>query len=496
MRVTALALPCLAAACLLACDATPLVAPTRSTLSLDVADTVVPAGGSTTLTARVIEPAGTPVHDGTVVTFSATLGEVYPSEAPTVRGSARATFTAGPASGVADIRAYSGGAISESVEVTVGAAAVASVRLTTSPGSLPPGGGDATLAALVLDAGQSPLRNVRVAFSASAGTLRDSRATTDARGEARTVLRTTATAEVTASAGEAEAAATVTVDAPTAITITPSPATPVAGQPVSFAVSLVNETHAVRSVTIDFGDGESRALGAVAAATVSHTYRKAGAYTVTVRATDVGGHVASSSIVVEVAEPPAIQVALSAAPAEPVAGQPVTFTVTVAPPAGAPAVRSVVMDFGDGSDNESLGALSGTRTFAHVYATPGSYIATATLTDAAGRRSAASVGVAVAATPGISVTLSAAPAEPVAGQPVTFTVTVTPAPGAPAVRDVVVDFGDRSKHQSLGPLTGGRTVAHVYHDDGSYIVSATVRDAAGRRSTASIGITVAEAPAT
>ena len=479
-----------AAACCLGCNATPLVAPTASTLSLAVADTIVPSGGSTTVTARVVESAGTPVHDGTVVSFSATLGAVHPPEAPTVRGAARVTFTAGQASGVAEIQAYSGGAVSEPVQVTVGAAAVASVRLTLRPGSLPPGGGNATLAALVLDTHQNPIPNVRVVFGTTAGALRQGVATTDGNGEARTVLSTTATAEVTASAGGAEATATVTVDTPTEITITSTPAAPVAGQPVTFALTLVNETRAIRGVTIAFGDGESRALGAVGAATVTHTYEEAGVRTVTVRATDVAGHVAVSSIVIEVAPPPGIPVTLSAAPSDPVAGQPVTFTVTVTPPNGAPAVRDVTVDFGDDSKDESLGALSGSRTVAHVYGAQGSYIATVTVADGAGRQSRASVGVTVRAAPRIGVEVSASPAAPVAGEPVTFAVRVTAPAGAPAVRDVVIDFGDDSEDESLGAVSGSRTVAHVYENGGSYIVTVTARDAAGRRSTASIGITV------
>ena len=495
MRVTARYVPCLVAAACLACDATSLVAPTQSTLSLVAADTILPAGGSTLVTALVVELAGTPVHDGTVVTFTSTLGAVHPAEASTVRGSASALFTAGQASGVADLRAYSGSAVSDIVQVTVGAAAVGAVHLTALPGSLPPAGGEATLVALVLDVHQNPIPHVRVAFGASAGTLRQHSATTDDTGEARTVLRTTATAEVTASAGGAEAAATVTVEAPTAIALTPTPSTPIAGQPVSFALTLVNETRAIRSVSIAFGDGQTRALGAVTAATVTHTYGSAGAYTVTVTATDIAGFVVSSSIVVEVVRAPGIPVTLAVDPADPVAGQPVTVTVTVTPPPGAPAVRDVVVEFGDGSADASLGAVSGSRTVAHVYASQGSYTVTVTVTDDLSRRSAASQGVTVAEAPAVQVTLAAAPAEPVAGQAVTITVTVTPPAGAPAVRDVVLNFGDDSEDASLGAVSGSRTVSHVYATQGSYIVTATVTDDLGRRSTASQGVTVAEAPA-
>ena len=59
------------------------------------------------------------------------------------------------------------------------------------------------------------------------------------------------------------------------------------------------------------------------------------------------------------------------------------------------------------------------------------------------------------------------------------------------MRDVGIDFGDDSK-ESLGALTGGASVAHVYEDEGSYIVTITVLDAAGRRHASSIGIVVAE----
>ena len=188
-----------------------------------------------------------------------------------------------------------------------------------------------------------------------------------------------------------------------------------------------------------------------------------------------------------------MQVTLASAPAAPVAGQPVTITVTVTPPAGAPAVRDVVLDFGDGSEDASLGAVSGSRTVAHVYATRGSYIVTATVTGGDGRRSTASLGVTVAEAPAVQVTLASAPAAPVAGQPVTITVTVTPPAGAPAVRDVVVDFGDGTEDAALGAVSGSRTVAHVYASEGSYIVTATVTDGTGRQSEASIGVTIAEA---
>lgn len=485
------ALTLLAAVACAACDAVPLVAPSQSTLTLVAAANIVPAGGSTTVTARAVEPAGTPVHDGTVVAFSASLGTIHPAEVATVRGRASATFTAGAASGVADLRAFSGDAIAETVQVTIGAAAVGAVRMTAQPAGLPPGGGESMVTATVLDSAQNPLPGVPITFSTNAGVLQRNAATSDGGGNARTVLNTTATAEVTATAGDGvQATATVTVDPLTVISITAAPATPVAGQVVTFTVTLANERHAIRNAAITFGDGESQNLGATAYAIVTHAYQKPGTYSVTVRATDTAGHTASSSTAVQVAQAPGVAVSVTSSPAAPIAGQPVMFTVTVTPPANGPAVRQVVIDFDDGT-RETLGALTGTTTVAHVYATPASRVVTVTAEDTTGRRYTASAGVTVAAAPPVAISVTASPPAPVEGQPVTFTVTVTPPANGPTVSKVLIDFDDGNT-ESLGALTGTTTVAHVYKRAGSYVVTVTAHDSADRQSEASIGITVAE----
>ena len=394
MRATMLLGPLLAAVVSSACESVPLVAPSQSTVRLAIAAATVPHGGSTAVTATVTEAGGTPVHDGTVVTFSTTLGAVYPPEAPTARGRASATFTAGAESGVADVVAYSGGAVSDAVQVTIGAAAVASVRVTARPGSLPPTGGSAEVVASVLDGARNPLPDVQVAFSATAGSLRDRVATTDRSGEARTVLTTTTAAEVTASVGEISGRTSVAVDSPTTILVRVSPPQPVVGQVVAFDVTLRNPARAIRSAVIAFGDGEVLDLGTAERATATHTYGAAGAYVVTVTATDVAGYAATSSLAVQVGEAPAIPVTISASPASPAAGQAVTFFVDVSPPPNAPEVREVAIDFGDRS-SASLGAFSGRRSIAHIYANPGSYIVAAAVRDAAGRRHESSIGMVV-----------------------------------------------------------------------------------------------------
>ena len=96
-----------------ACDRDPLLAPIASTISITSKATVLRPGESTEVSAIVIEEAGTAVHDGTVVRFSATLGQVEPEEAKTKDGVAKATFTAGGATGTAQVIAVSGAAESD-----------------------------------------------------------------------------------------------------------------------------------------------------------------------------------------------------------------------------------------------------------------------------------------------------------------------------------------------------------------------------------------------
>ena len=89
-----------------ACQKVPLLAPTGSTITLTSLATALPANGSTDIIAQVIEPAGTPPHAGTHVTFSTTLGTIQPAEAETdINGQARVKFIAGGASGTATITA-------------------------------------------------------------------------------------------------------------------------------------------------------------------------------------------------------------------------------------------------------------------------------------------------------------------------------------------------------------------------------------------------------
>ena len=92
-----------------ACDTMPLTAPSGSALTISAGSTFVPTGGTTEITAFVLEASGTAVQNGTTVHFSTNLGRVDPIDALTTNGYAVATFMAGDSSGVADVTATSGG---------------------------------------------------------------------------------------------------------------------------------------------------------------------------------------------------------------------------------------------------------------------------------------------------------------------------------------------------------------------------------------------------
>jgi hypothetical protein len=206
-----------------ACDKAQLTAPTNSTVSITTASSFVPTGGTTEVTAFVAESSGTPVQNGTVVRFSTNLGRVEPVDAQTRGGYAVATFVAGDASGVADVRATSGAiggttsttpgaTASNIVQITVGAAAVETVVLGANPGSVPVGGGTVNLLATVVRADGGALPGVTVTFTASAGQLADTVVTTDTSGQARTTLSTDRQTTATAQAGT-KTSNTVTVTA-------------------------------------------------------------------------------------------------------------------------------------------------------------------------------------------------------------------------------------------------------------------------------------------
>ncbi len=154
-----------------ACDKVPLLAPTESTITLSSNTTTLAINGTAEIIATVIESAGTPVHNGTTVTFTASVGVIEPRDARTENGIARATFRAGTQSGTARVGAFSGAARAEEVEILVGGAAAQTVALRLDPPSVPQTGGTVQVIALVSDVSGNRLPGAPVVFSADNGSL-------------------------------------------------------------------------------------------------------------------------------------------------------------------------------------------------------------------------------------------------------------------------------------------------------------------------------------
>lgn len=205
----------------MACNPPPL-APSGAVLFLTAAASSVPSTGSVDIVAVLMEaggttaptpgtpagrPAGTPVQDGTLVSFLTNLGRIEPVEARTENGSVKVRFTGDGRSGTATVLAYSGTVRAE-IALKVGTAAVDSLALSATP--VGPAGGSSTVTARVLDANGNTLPDLSIQFTTTRGLLSANTATTNAAGEASVTLSTTVEALVTATIGTKTATVTVT----------------------------------------------------------------------------------------------------------------------------------------------------------------------------------------------------------------------------------------------------------------------------------------------
>ena len=337
------------------CDKVPLLAPSGTVITLfpvtntvalngevEIVATVIeqgvaqappttpPANGTPTTPAAPTPGAGTPVQNGTLVTFTTTLGRVEPAEARTSNGQVRVRLFAGAQSGTATVTAFSGGASGRIENLRIGTAAVERVIVTANPQTLGPSGGTSQISARVEDVSGQAVVGVPVDFSATTGQLNPNPATTDNSGIARTTLTTTRESQITASiAGKSSTALTVGLNPRTGINIVAPTTSVAAGQPVTFTIS-VNAQANIRRVVVDFGDGDSRDLGALGGSTtISHPYDDAGTFDVTATATDASGfsEQVSTSVTVLPQQPPGVTV--RASNSNPIINEEVILTATV-----------------------------------------------------------------------------------------------------------------------------------------------------------------------
>ena len=464
-----------------ACQKVPLLAPTGSSINLTATATTLPINGSTDLIAQVLESGGTPPQDGTLVTFTTTLGTVQPAGAETTGGRVVVKFLAGNTSGTANIIASSGGATiaaDKAVKILIGGAAVDNVSLATSASTVPPSGGTVTLTAAANDASGNRLSGVPVVFSTNAGTLGAPVVNTDQNGVAVTTLSTSRKATVNATAGSKKSA-DIIIDVNTGPGITlsaPTPASPTVGQTVTFTITLAvpgSNGAAVRSVIMDFGDGSpTQSTGIAATTPVSHVYTSPGTYTAKATATDVNGESSVATSAVTVGERGKPSVAITAAKQGDPPGSLFTITITATPSATGLTIQDLSVNFGDGQ-SRNLGAQA-TAAVPHIYATANIYTITATARDSGGGVGDGSTILIVGSgNVGPVAQFTFSPTAPHVGQQVSFN-----ASDSTSVDPIVAydwDFGDTGGDSRNGP-----TINHPFSAANTYTVRLTIRDSAGR----------------
>jgi hypothetical protein len=394
-----------------ACDKVPLLAPTGSVISLFATANTVALNSEVEIIANVIENgttatpstpttpdngtpgtttpgttstttagAGTPVQNGTLVSFTTTIGRIEPSEARTNNGQVRVRFIAGGQSGVATITAFSGGASGKLENLKVGAAGVERVLVSASPQTLGPSGGASTITARVEDVSGTGLSGIPVTFTTDAGTFSNSSVTTDASGSAQTTLTTSRAAKVTVNVAGKTADVSIGLNPRTGITIA-APTTQVsAGQPATFTIGI-GATANVRDVTVDFGDGSSQSLGAISGSTtIQHTYTEPDTYVVRATAIEASGfsEQVSTALTVLPGQPPAV--IITASNNNPSVGETVIFTATVS--GATSTVLRYEWDFGTDSQPRTA-TTTGNRATAS-YTSTGSKVITVRVVQAAG----------------------------------------------------------------------------------------------------------------
>jgi len=497
-----------------ACQRVPLLAPSGSTITLVTTATTLPTGGSTQIIAQVIEPAGTPPHEGTHVTFTTSLGSIQPSDAETdISGRAIVQFVAGNTSGTATISAISGGvsvAAANQIKILIGAAAVGSVSVSAAPATLSSGGGTSTITATVSDTSGNVLPNVPVTFAVDTssngtaggtGTLSASVVNSDANGHAVTNLTTTRTTTVSATAGVGAATTppttggsttptptaggtqvgrtTVTVNTTTSIsTGTVSPATPVVGQPMTIPLTYSTPPTTGQApspivrLSVDWGDGITQSYGGQPAA-ISHTYSRSGSFVIIITGIDVVGDTTTTSTSVTVNARPGIPVTISASPTQPSVNQVVTFTIGATPTTGN-SIQSITIDFGDGQRGTLVGNVASVQ---HVYTLAGQYVVTATATDSSSATGSASM-ILIVGTTTLTASFTISPQSGPLATVFQFNAADSVATPGATISSYSWDFGDPA-----GGTDSGQTTTHKYSSTGTFTVRLTVTDSTGRSNT-------------
>ncbi len=248
------------------CKKIPFYANEGATLTISADSTQLKTGGDRTrLTVMGFDDEGQALHDHTSVVFSATLGTVAPPNVELIAGSGVVEFISGDLGGVAEIRARSGNIKAEPdpLQITIGAAALDSLSLSSNPSRFDPGGGRSQIRAYAFDTSGNLLAGIALILSSTSGHFENAAPVyiTNAEGMVEDFLHLTETATVKVESGEKKAEVEITVATETENQLPQpefsfSPSSPVRGETVNFNGSLSSDPDgSIVSWKWDFGDG-------------------------------------------------------------------------------------------------------------------------------------------------------------------------------------------------------------------------------------------------
>lgn len=247
-----------------------------------------------------------------------------------------------------------------------------------------------------------------------------------------------------------------------------SPASPTIGAQVTFTATASGGTSPY-SFDWNFGDN-STAQGNP----VSHSYTKAGSYNVALTVRDSAAPTPNTQTMTNPVSVSPTPLSLSVSgPSTATTGSPVAFTATAS---GGTAPYTFAWTATGGSPSSGGGS-----SFTTTFNAAGTFVVSATVTDANSQTSNASQQIAISAPiPPLSASFTYSPSSPLPVLPVTFTGSAT---GGTQPYSFTWDFGD-------GSTATGQSVDHSYLLPGAYTVTLTVTDAGGQTAKAYQTVTV------
>jgi hypothetical protein len=287
-----------------ACKKTPLYALEGTTLIVFTDKTFLKTGGDrATVTVNGFSVEGEPLHDHTLIIFTATLGTI-PASIEMVSGQATVEFVSGNRGGVAEIVARSGGitATPSPLSIVIGSGALETLTIYASPAKLGAEGGKSRISVYAFDNAMNLLADIPVILSTSAGELDhgNSIRLTDKNGMVSEYLYTEESATVCAESGSKSAEIEVTVDEnqlPNA-DFSISPGSVKIDEMAYFNGSISTDTDGwIENWEWNFGDGINGR-----GEKTTHVFSKAGTYTVTLKVTDNDGGSKSSMKPITISE--------------------------------------------------------------------------------------------------------------------------------------------------------------------------------------------------